>query len=343
MQKNIRRGDLVQIKSPSEILETLDEYGSVDGLPFMPEMIKYCGQRFVVDARASKVCDTIKRYHSRNMPNSVLLEEQPRCDGSGHDGCQAECRLFWKDSWLCRIDPDTLLTPCTRSDGSSSTDLAELTSRHIKQTKELDGRPVDIYRCQATEICNASKRLSVWDPFPYIREFTSGNIPFGRFLRISARAFIETSLYKFRMINRRIVGGPPYNWVHLPGKGKKPAQDERLGLQPGEWVQVKSKEEIAATLDPDGRDRGLWFDREMFPYFGGTYRVRQRLTRIIDDRSSRMIEFKKHDCITLEDVVCSGNLSLHRYFCPRHCYPYWRESWLRRVVIEAPISDQSNG
>jgi len=28
---------------------------------------------------------------------------------------------------------------------------------------------------------------------------------------------------------------------------------------------VKSKEEIAKTLTPDGRNKGLWFDREMLP------------------------------------------------------------------------------
>jgi hypothetical protein len=43
------------------------------------------------------------------------------------------------------------------------------------------------------------------------------------------------------------------------------------------------------------------------------------------------VEFKKSDCVTLEGVVCSGERSLRRWFCPRAIYPYWRECWLRRV------------
>jgi hypothetical protein len=36
--KELRRGDLVEVNSPAEILATLDERGDLEGLPFMPEM-----------------------------------------------------------------------------------------------------------------------------------------------------------------------------------------------------------------------------------------------------------------------------------------------------------------
>jgi hypothetical protein len=120
--------------------------------------------------------------------------------------------------------------------------------------------------------------------------------------------------------------------VHLAGKSTGPAADPPLKLQPGELVQVKSKDEIGATLTPDGRHRGMWFDREMMPYCGGVFRVRQRIQRFIDERSGgQMIELKKTDCVTLEGVVCSGERSLRRWFCPRAIYPFWHECWLRRV------------
>ena len=32
-----------------------------------------------------------------------MLLEDLRCDGSAHDGCQAECRVFWKEAWLKRV------------------------------------------------------------------------------------------------------------------------------------------------------------------------------------------------------------------------------------------------
>ena len=93
----LRRADLVEVKSPSEILATLDERGALAGLPFMPEMARYCGRRFSVDRRADRICDTIHYTGSRRLHGAVLLEDL-RCDGSGHDGCQAECRFFWKEA-----------------------------------------------------------------------------------------------------------------------------------------------------------------------------------------------------------------------------------------------------
>ena len=39
-------GDFVEVRSKEEILATLDSSGRLDGLPFMPQMFKYCGRRF---------------------------------------------------------------------------------------------------------------------------------------------------------------------------------------------------------------------------------------------------------------------------------------------------------
>jgi len=54
--KRLYRGDLVEVKAPDEILQTLDAHGAVDHLPFMPEMAQFCGQRFRVSRRAFPVC-----------------------------------------------------------------------------------------------------------------------------------------------------------------------------------------------------------------------------------------------------------------------------------------------
>ena len=47
-QRNARfsRGDLVEVKTPDEIASTLDSDGALDHLPFMPEMLEFCGRRF---------------------------------------------------------------------------------------------------------------------------------------------------------------------------------------------------------------------------------------------------------------------------------------------------------
>src|SRR5258708_34262315 len=101
---SLRHGDLVEIKSAAEILATLDERGMLDGLPFMPEMLQYHGRRLVVDKRTEKICDTIYPVASRRLPETALLGNL-RCDGAGHDGCQTDCRLFWKSAWVRRVDP----------------------------------------------------------------------------------------------------------------------------------------------------------------------------------------------------------------------------------------------
>jgi len=94
---------------------------------------------------------------------------------------------------------------------------------------------------------------------------------------------------------------------------------------------VKLKEEIAKTLTPDGRSGGMWFDLEMLPYCGGVFLVRQRIERFINERDGRMVVFKNQP-VTLEGVVCSGNLSTRRWLCQRAIYPFWREYWLERVT-----------
>jgi hypothetical protein len=55
----LRVGDVVEVRSEGEILATLDENGELDAMPFMPEMLQFCGRRFRVDKVAVKTCDTI--------------------------------------------------------------------------------------------------------------------------------------------------------------------------------------------------------------------------------------------------------------------------------------------
>lgn len=324
----MRRGDLVEVRSPAEILATLDERGALADLPFMAEMAAFCGRRFVVERRAEKICDTIKYTGSRRLHDTVLLEDL-RCDGSGHSGCQAECRLFWKEAWLRKVAPDSPAATLPRADDLKA--LTERASSHVQRTVEVDGRPEERWWCQNTELPTASEHLKLWDPRIYVREYTSGNVSLGCFLKVTARAVVQEPKRKLGLVPE----------IHVVGTRTEPVSDPPLNLQPGELVQVKSREEIAATLSPEGRNRGLWFDREMLPYCGGTYRVRQRVSRIIDEyREGRMVVMK-NPAVTLDGVVCSGQHSLRRWFCPRGITLYWREAWLRRVgpAIEAPAAE----
>jgi len=313
----LRSGDIVQVKGAAEILATLDDKGALEGLPFMPEMMKYCGQTLTVLGRASKICDTVHSTSSRRIPDAVFLDDL-RCDGSGHHGCQAECRIFWKEAWLRRVPKGETLAagsaPAVAPDDEAArARLAELLGRNIK-------RQDDIYACQVTDLYQASKHLRTLDPRPYIREYTSGNVPLGRFLKVVTKAAVREPLRKIGIWTE----GP------MPGTRKGKVADDMLDLQPGDRVQVKSKEEILATLNAKGKNRGLWFDVEMLPFCGGTFTVKKRVNRIIDDRNGKMITINS-DCVMLEDVVCTGDNSVGRWFCSRAIIPYWRECWLRKV------------
>ena len=70
------------MKPAEEILAGLDERGELDALPFMPEMLQFCGRRFVVDKIAFKTCDTATWTGLRRMTDTVHLAGV-RCDGRG--------------------------------------------------------------------------------------------------------------------------------------------------------------------------------------------------------------------------------------------------------------------
>jgi len=190
----------------------------------------------------------------------------------------------------------------------------------VQRQVPVEGGSDTRWRCQATDLTEATTHVSHWNVLSYTRELTLGNVPPEHFIKVMSRAAVRQPMNKLGLIPQ----------VHLKGTLDKPVNDKPLDLQPGELVQIKTKEEIARTLTKEGRNKGLWFDREMMVHCGETFRVRRRITRFINDQDGKMIELKT-DCVTLDGCVCSGNHSLSRWFCGRAIYPYWRETWLRRV------------
>ena len=102
--------------------------------------------------------------------------------------------------------------------------------------------------------------------------------------------------------------------------------EEALGLQPGDWVEVKSAEEIRATLDWRGMVRGLYFMDEMWRYCGQRFRVLKRMERLMVERTGEMRKIK--NTVLLDGTVCDG--ASHEN-CDATCQHLWREVWLRRV------------
>jgi hypothetical protein len=322
----LRPGDVVEVKSAAEILATLDGDASVDKMPFMPEMLQYVGRRFSVSRRVDKICDTIAYTGSRRMLDTVYLENL-RCDGSGHAGCQGGCLLYWKEDWLRRVE-DGDAPPKPGDGGVAVGELQRHAATGARTTRTLDGVPTEVWRCQATEAVKATEPLKLSDPSQYRRELTNGNFGLLHFLRVLMRAVVLEAANRLGLLRR----------LPLRGSGAQSAVPrQRLGLKPGDVVQVRSPEEIARTLDENGLDRGLSFDREMLPFCGKTFRVRDRVERLVDDKTGRLLNIRR-DCIILEGVVCTGEHSVGSWYCPRQIYAYWRESWLQPVEV----ADQSD-
>lgn len=326
-------GERVRVRSREEILATLDPDGRLDGLPFMPEMLRYCGETLRVFKRADHTCDSIFSPGQRRMESAVFLWGS-RCDGSTHGSCQAGCLLFWKERWLAPADADgDRPGPSTASRtaslprspvGCTEADLVRATTA----AADLSGAT---FACQATAIKDATTplpRRPWWDVLQYRGDVRSGNVSMARVARFL--------LHELRIASRRPMVAARVRLTSMmrPGRptrvGEPEVRDARpsdeLGLQPGERVRVRSKKEIEATLDAHGRSRGLSFNEEMARYCGSEFSVLRRVERIINEESGRMMTLR--DCIILDAVTCQGDWHA---FCPRDTYVYWREMWLERA------------
>lgn len=331
MSRPLRAGDRVRVCSAREILSTLDAQGCLEGLPLMPEMLEFCGQEFTVYRRADKVCDTVNGDGTlRRMRDTVHLAGV-RCSGSAHGGCQAACLVHWKEAWLEPAGPAVRRStrhaasgPGPVGAGATVETLQEVTTKPA----EPDG--IIRYSCQATEMLGASEPMSSYNLTQYLRDIRSRNA----MIREVAATVISELVNHYQIWSRKnlpewmlIRGGRA---LYDPGGMLTATPRDQLHLQPGERVRVKSREEIAATLDTQQRNRGLSFFGGMIDDCSSEARVRSRVSRIIDESSGRMLEFT-NDCVTLEEKVC------HHRLCPRASYKMWREVWLTRVDGEGAL------
>ncbi|GAB7007669.1 hypothetical protein JCM18899A_51440 [Nocardioides sp. AN3] len=317
-----RAGDVVRVRGREEILATLDANGRLDGQPFMPEMLAFAGRELPISAIAHKTCDTISRPSTgmRQLENTVHLAGA-RCDGSAHGGCQAGCLLYWREEWLETTDGAPLrVAPQQSGPPATEETLQADTVAGIDSDRET------VYRCAATEVMRATKPLHPLEPSQYVADVRTGNFAALYVLR----GLLVLAFNKFQALSRkllpqplRIAGGRPYPFYRGTGPGTAP---KPLGLQPGELVEVKSKDEIMAALGPNSKNRGLIYDGEMLPFCGRRARVLRSVDKIIDEQTGKMIHLR--DCVILDEITCMGRY--HR-FCPRAIYPYWREAWLKRV------------
>jgi hypothetical protein len=105
----LQPGDSVLVKTKAEILATLDEHHSCEGMGYMAHcMDRYCGGRYQVLKRVDRFFDE-RTQRMLKMKNTVLLdrvycEPEPQAE-ERIAGCQRMCFLFWKEAWLERVEP----------------------------------------------------------------------------------------------------------------------------------------------------------------------------------------------------------------------------------------------
>lgn len=343
---NLLAGEVVEVRSQDEILATLDATGRLDAMPFMPEMLAFCGQRFRVFKRADKTCDNIKPWNMRRVKDAVHLTGV-RCDGEAHAKCDAGCMIFWHEAWLKRGEPEFVKesqiasspAPAATSAvtrGPVDCTVESLVKATQRGTDPATGEP--IFACQATDLREFTSDLPWWNLWQYVRDVRSGNLRRGigdsqseklletllSWLEVFRAVLIEV-FNKFQSVRKGVI------YPHIEGSLATTPTAE-LKLQPGEFVEVKSREEILATLDRRNRNRGLLFDSEMIRYCGGTFRVLKRVHQIVDEKNGKILKMKG-PCIILEGSAC---VSEYHRLCPRAIYHYWREGWLRRVDQQNP-------
>ena len=337
----LRAGDWVEVRNKGEILATLDAEGCLEGMPFMPEMLRYCGKSFRVVARAHKTCDTVNKTGGRTLRHAVHLDTL-RCDGSAHGGCQADCLLFWHEAWLKggRVRES--------SRGSSGSVCTEDTLK-LATTRAGVGEEA-VYSCQATRLPEFTQPLNWWDFRQYLEDWTSGNVRAIRSLAApsmcsisgsstmqdGSRMTLHKSLIRLYERVQQWRRSTPYPRRHgeIPRGARTPVRE--LGLRPGESVRVLPLDELLKTLNALNRNRGMYFDAECVPFCGNQYKVRALVHQIIDERTGKMIKLQGKN-VSLEDVWCRGLYGDRRMHCPRAIMPIWKETWLERCEDEGEI------
>jgi hypothetical protein len=97
-------------------------------------------------------------------------------------------------------------------------------------------------------------------------------------------------------------------------------------LRVGDWVEVRSKEEILSTLDKQGRMEGLPFMPQMFQYCGKKFQVYKSAHKTCDwvyTVKSRTLPKGIHLNIRCDGAAYGS--------CQTACLLYWKEVWLKPV------------
>ncbi len=127
----------------------------------------------------------------------------------------------------------------------------------------------------------------------------------------------------------------PRDSTPLTGNVNGTAIVKTLELKAGELVEVRSREEILATLDKTGCLDGMPFMPEMFAFCGKRLPVYKRAHKTCDTISWSG-SLRITNAVHLENVRCNGQ---SHGGCQADCLIFWKEAWLKRAS-SAPAAGQ---
>lgn len=332
-------GDWVVVRSKEQILATLDKRGRLEGLPFMPEMFQYCGHRVRVSSSAHKTCGPDDGRYVALQTND-LVHLGYRCDGNAHDGCQNGCQIFWHPAWLRREKADAPEPVAPKSERCTYADV-------VAATRLPDVAGARCYSCQATALKDFTRPLNWWDARAYWRSYRSGNhslrelfngICFVVFCKIAGSHGERFGAQRLYDTFQSWRGGKPFprRFGLVPPGEVTPVAT--LSLRAGDYVRIKSHQEILETLTHEGKNRGMYFDAELVPFCGRIFRVSTVVKKFIDEEAGVM-RYMKTPAVILENVYCTSLYAGKRTFCTRGYYSWWREAWLERVTEEEAMRE----
>jgi hypothetical protein len=342
MTPKFRPNDVVIVKNEQEILDTLDQDGTTDGLSFMPEMRQFCGREFTVKNLVNRI--HISGVGVRGIKHTVLLHEA-RCDGEAHNGCGRACYVLFKDVWLKK-------SPSAHTEKRNSEPL--LPPREIPEFWKCSGTPC---QGQASPLLRATFPLSAWD----LRQYTD-DVRFGTYnlyevvtlilFRLTRRWGAREGIWRFHTEKKSFrelfemfmyILRQNIEWLIQRASAQKPGmtkgvaapqapaklklQNAMTEIQPGDLVVVKSKEEILLTLNAKDKGFGLRFYGCMWKHCGQQYRVLAPVLRLVDEMTEKEVPYISNTFL-LEGVVCDG---ISYRGCPRACYWMWRGGWLKKI------------
>ena len=298
----LRAGDIVKVRSFEEITSTLGDNITMAGLPFQPEMQKYCGGTFRVLRPVKKLIIENANTGLRGIRNTVLLDGI-NCDGQYHHNCTRYCFFLWKEAWLKRAGHQ-------QHPANPPADFNSPTLQSPRQAlSPLAGH------CQSMALVKATYPLPIWNLRQYIWDITDNTLPLLKRIILISVSFARHIKKLLRLSLPNKLG------IHLD---KTPSLD--FALQSGDWVEIKRMDEIMATLDNSGKNRGLAFTKEMKKFCGLKFSVLKPVDQIIIEGTGEIRRLSQ--TVILDRANCDGQ---PHFGCGRHCYLMWRKIWLKKT------------